>query len=553
MEEARIILALVLSVAVFIVWFLYFTPKQVEKTDEALEQNSVQTKSNHTKTRKFTKLDLDSQQIIKQGESIIEPQRMARTVTVNTPLYSISFSERGAAIINMTLNHFRETVEPDSPKKQLINQELNGGTMMVSLGDNENQNLEQAVYTLDTNDETIDVHQTPGELMFSFETRDNVTIEKKYMFFPDSYLIDVEVRIRNNRASVLNDTLRISLRDILKEGKQNRGFSGPSGLINKKLKQVLPKKIDEKSSFQGLLSWIAIESQYFITALICDEPLDGAMELKNTDHAIENQMALNIDNLSPAQCKELRFELFMGPKNWALLKSYRNNLDRAIDFGWVDIIAKPCLWFMNFIYKFIPNYGFAIILLTFVTRLAFWPLTRISYKSMNEMRKIQPMVQKIREKYKDDKLRMNQETMALYRTYKVNPLGGCMPMLFQLPVFFALYSMLYSAIELRHAPFFGWINDLSAPDRLFNFDISLPYMQPPIGIPVLTLIMGGTMILQQKMMPTSADPTQAKMMLLMPVILTLVFINFPSGLVLYWLVGNIISISQQYFTQKKLA
>jgi YidC/Oxa1 family membrane protein insertase len=148
---------------------------------------------------------------------------------------------------------------------------------------------------------------------------------------------------------------------------------------------------------------------------------------------------------------------------------------------------------------------------------------------------------------------MNQETMALYRTYKVNPLGGCMPMLFQLPVFFALYSVLYSAIELRHAPFFGWINDLSAPDRLFNFDISLPYMQPPIGIPVLTLIMGGTMILQQKMMPTSADPTQAKMMLLMPVILTLVFINFPSGLVLYWLVGNIISISQQYFTQKKLA
>jgi YidC/Oxa1 family membrane protein insertase len=251
---------------------------------------------------------------------------------------------------------------------------------------------------------------------------------------------------------------------------------------------------------------------------------------------------------------EQRFQLFMGPKNWSLLRKYGNGLDRAINFGWVDILAKPCLWFMNFIYRFIPNYGIAIIILTIVTRLMFWPLAQKSYKSMSEMRKLAPLMKEIREKYKDDKARVNQETMALYKTYKINPVSGCLPMVVQLPVFFALYRMLYQAIELRHAPFFGWIQDLSAPDRLFNFDFKIPLMEPPYGIPVMTIIMGATMLLQQKMTPTpGGDPTQAKMMMIMPVVFMVIFINFSSGLVLYWLIGNLVAISQQYFTQKKLA
>lgn len=172
---------------------------------------------------------------------------------------------------------------------------------------------------------------------------------------------------------------------------------------------------------------------------------------------------------------------------------------------------------------------------------------------MNSMKKIQPLMQEIREKYKNDKARMNQELMALYRTYKINPMGGCLPMLIQLPVFFALYQMLYQAIELRHAPFLWWIKDLSAPDRLFNLNITIPYMQPPYGIPVLTLLMGASMLLQQKMTPTPGDPAQAKMMMIMPIVFTVIFINFSAGLVLYWLVGNILSMAQQYYTQKKLA
>jgi YidC/Oxa1 family membrane protein insertase len=172
---------------------------------------------------------------------------------------------------------------------------------------------------------------------------------------------------------------------------------------------------------------------------------------------------------------------------------------------------------------------------------------------MGEMKKLQPLIKEIKEKYGDDRKRVNEETMALYRTYKINPLGGCLPMLVQIPVFFALYRMLYEAIELRHAPFFLWINDLSAPDRLFNFGFSIPFMDPPYGIPVLTLVMGGTMFLQQKMSPPMGDPTQAKMMMLLPIVFTFIFINFSSGLVLYWLVNNIVSIGQQYYITKKNA
>lgn len=236
------------------------------------------------------------------------------------------------------------------------------------------------------------------------------------------------------------------------------------------------------------------------------------------------------------------------------MKEIGYDLDKAINFGMFDFLAKPCLWIMNYIYDhIISNYGIAIIVLTVFTKVLLWPLGNKSYKSMNEMKKIQPLVMEIREKYKGDKKKMNEATMALYKTYKVNPVGGCLPMVLQIPVFFALYRMLYEAIELRHAPFFGWINDLSAPDRLFDFGFSIPFMQPPYGIPVLTIIMGATMFLQQKISPAMGDPSQAKIMMLMPLVFTVIFINFSSGLVLYWLVNNVLSISQQYYTTTKAA
>jgi YidC/Oxa1 family membrane protein insertase len=229
------------------------------------------------------------------------------------------------------------------------------------------------------------------------------------------------------------------------------------------------------------------------------------------------------------------------------------DLAKIVDFGFFDIIAKPLLHVMNFLHRYLPNYGVVIIIITIIVKLLFWPLSNKSYQSMSQMKKLQPKMAELRAKYKNDKKMMNQEIMNLYKLYKVNPLGGCLPMIFQIPVFFAFYKMLYQAIELRHAPFFLWIDDLSAPDRLFSFDFTIPMMTAPYGIPVLTIIMGASMFLQQKMSPPPGDPTQAKMMMFMPIFFTFIFINFPSGLVLYWLVNNILSMGQQYYVTKKTA
>ena len=239
--------------------------------------------------------------------------------------------------------------------------------------------------------------------------------------------------------------------------------------------------------------------------------------------------------------------VFSGPKKLAYLKETGYDLAEAINFGWFDILAKPMLYLLNFFYSVVGNYGIAIILVTCLVKGSFWPITQKGMKSMKNMQKLQPKVAKLREKYKDDPVKMNQEMMALYKTYKVNPIGGCLPMLIQIPFFFALYRVLMAAIELRHAPFMLWINDLSAPDRLMiGFD--LPYLH---GIPVLTVLMGASMYFQQKMTPTTADPTQAKVMQFLPIIFTVMFVNFASGLVLYWFVNNLLSILQQQLINRQ--
>ncbi len=213
----------------------------------------------------------------------------------------------------------------------------------------------------------------------------------------------------------------------------------------------------------------------------------------------------------------------------------------------MSFIITPLRWVVDLLYSWVGSYGVAIILLTILIKLIFWPITQKGMKSMKNMQKLQPKIAKLRERFKDDPAKMNQEMMTLYKTYKVNPVGGCLPMLIQIPFFFALYRVLMAAIELRHAPFMLWINDLSAPDRLWiGFDI--PYLH---GLPIMTLLMGASMYLQQKMTPTTMDPTQARIMQFLPIVFTVMFINFASGLVLYWFVNNLLSILQQYLINRQ--
>jgi YidC/Oxa1 family membrane protein insertase len=415
--------------------------------------------------------------------------------------------------------------------------------------------LDQAVFSTNAYVETVNVSDSAREVTFSWKSDLGVVVEKTYTFSPDSYLIGLDITIKNGSAQTIQDKLFVALTSTLPNDARMYGFEGPSALIDKDLEEVKIKNIEDQNTYPGNVKWVALQDRYFMMSIIPEEVGEASMRLYlKGDDLIEAQYALPDSVIGPGTQHTYKYSLFFGPKSMQILGTVGHSLNKALDFGMFDILAKPCVWLMNKLYSVIPNYGIAIIVLTIMIKGVLWPLGSKSYKSMSEMKKIQPLMKEIREKHKNDKKKMNEEVMSLYRTYKINPLGGCLPMVVQLPVFFALYRMLYQAIELRHAPFFLWIDDLSAPDRLFRFDISsIPFMEPPYGIPVLTIIMGATMLLQQKMSPPMGDPTQAKMMMFMPLIFTVIFINFSAGLVLYWLVNNVLSISQQYYIQKKYA
>ncbi|OPL15409.1 MAG: hypothetical protein AVO38_10470 [delta proteobacterium ML8_D] len=552
MEQARLIIAIVLSLVVFILWNFFFIDKK-ENPPLKQAQEKEQKTDKKSEVSKKEKVILEKPPL---AASISGPPiKASRTVTVKTPLYVVKISEKGAVFKSYVLKNYRETTDVDSPLLEMIPEDISEGIIRLGFAGNSLSGLDDAVYSADINGDSVDIVNKSEKISFVWTSPQGVAIEKKFSFSPETYMIDLSVTVKNLSGQTLRDSMMLSLAQPA-EKDSSFGFTGPSALINNKLTQIKTKKIKDKNTYTGNVKWVAVQNRYFMSAIIPDDPPDdppdGAMHLYADDKVLKNRYVRPEIAMESGTQHVFKYKLFFGPKSMRVLKGLDYELVKAVHFGMFDIIAKPCVWIMNFIYDhFIPNYGVAIIMLTLFTKIILWPLGNKSYKSMAEMKKIQPLMAEIKEKYKDDKKRMNEEVMGLYKTYKVNPMGGCLPMLAQIPIFFALYRMLYEAIELRHAPFFWWINDLSAPDRLFRFDISIPFMQPPYGIPVLTIIMGASMFLQQKMSPPMGDATQAKMMMLMPVVFTVMFINFSSGLVLYWLVNNIISMAQQYYIQKK--
>ncbi len=549
MEQARLIIAIALSVLVFILWNFFFVekkedqpPKQAQQKEQITDKKPEILKKEQVVTETFPSSDKVHAQLIKP----------LRTVTVKTPLYMVKISEKGAVFKSFVLNNYRETIDADSPLFEMISPDISGGTLRLGFAGNSVRGLDDAAFSADLDEDSVDIYNKSKEISFVWTSPQGVVVEKKYLFSPETYMIDLSVTIKNLSSETLQDSLTLSLVQPEEVKKSMYGFTGPSALINNELEQIKTKKIKDQNVYTGNVTWVAVQNRYFMSAIIPDEPVDAGMHLYMDNKILENRYVQPEIVMDFGVTHVFKYKLFFGPKSMKVLKSLDYDLVKAVNFGMFDIIAKPCVWIMNFIHDhFIPNYGVAIILLTLFTKIILWPLGNKSYKSMAEMKKVQPLMAEIKKKYKDDKKRMNEEVMGLYKTYKVNPMGGCLPMIAQIPIFFALYRMLYEAIELRHAPFFWWINDLSAPDRLFRFDISIPFMQPPYGIPVLTIIMGASMFVQQKMSPPMGDAAQAKMMMLMPLVFTVMFINFSSGLVLYWLVNNIISMAQQYYIQRK--
>ena len=553
MEQARLLLAIGLSFLVLFVWSMFFTEKPpVNQQDIAQQQTTTKPEEQQKQAKP---IDSEQGRLIQDNvantlNATNGQEAIDREITVDTPFYSTRISTKGAAFTSYVLKHYREKVEADSPNKELIPPDFKKGILRTTLLNNSVKGLENAIYASDQSEDKLIVTDTKKQIAFKWTTEEGFSLVKTYTFDPSSYLIELNVSVVNASPNQIKDQLVLSLRKPVEKNK-GYGFVGPNALIDNSLKEIKTKDIEDKSDYSGKIKWIGIEDRYFLASIVPSSEIDGSIKLSVDNDIVTNRLINPEFQIVSGLKSDFDFYIFMGPKSMELLDSLGHDLGKALNFGFFNVIAKPCLWFMNKIHGVIPNYGIAIILITIFTKIILWPLGNKSYKSMSEMKKLQPLMAEIREKYKNDKQKMNQELMGLYKTYKVNPVGGCLPMVLQIPVFFALYRMLYQAIELRHAPFMLWINDLSAPDRLFNFGFSIPFMEPPYGVPVLTIVMGATMLLQQKMSPPPGDPTQAKMMMLMPVVFTFIFINFSSGLVLYWLINNILSISQQYYVQKK--
>ncbi len=550
--EKRTIVAFVLSFVVLVGWSVFFGPKQAPKVEESA---SVKAPANAPlQAKKPTGSTPALPSPLSVGQTPIQkiPPAHENEVVVDTSLYRAVFSNVGPTIKSFKLKKYYQTTAPNSPLVELVTTKDGQGHFLFSgFKTPSSTQTMNTVYHVDEGTIKLSPDSPQKDLVFSVATPDGLVIKQTFRFYEDQYRVGLAIDVVNKSERQVSGAFSTGLKVMSQEKKGYYSFVGLAVFLNDKLEELDTDDLSEGKVLQGQIGWMAYENDYFISAIVPEVPAKGMVEgrfLKSG--ALEGTYRPSPVNIGPLQGVSSQYELYLGPRDLGILKQFGHDLDRAINFGWTDVIAKPLLYVLRFFYKFIHNYGVAIILLTIMVKILFWPLTHKSYKSMKEMQKLQPRMAKIREKYKNDKQKMNQETMALYKTYKVNPMGGCLPMIIQIPVFFALFRVLGSSIELRHAPFMLWINDLTAPGRLFHFPFEIPFMSPPYGIPVLTLLMGASMFLQQKMTPTPGDPAQAKIMMFLPVIFTFMFINFPSGLVLYWLVNNLLSIGQQYRIHK---
>jgi YidC/Oxa1 family membrane protein insertase len=463
-----------------------------------------------------------------------------RLITVASELYDIKLSTTGATVRAITLNKYKESNQADAEPFEYM---LMGSQQQATFKTSGSEGLAiPADLPFKLVGETTDtIHLESSEKIISFTavTPSGLTILKDYTFYPDTYQVDVNIQLVNNSNAAMKGYFNLALVSALSdegEGMQDMySFVGPLSFDGEELIEDDLDDLEKSAKIYGEgILWSGNVAKYFLSILAAGDSAKQIQIEKGPDF-VQNKFVSPFISLDSGQKISLDYVSFIGPKDFDLLKSVGHRFEEAKDYGFFAVLAKPLMHVLKFFYGFIGNYGFSIILLTICIKIIFWPLTQKSYKSMKGMQKLQPEMQKMREKYGSDKQRLNQEMMTFYKENKVNPLGGCLPMLIQIPVFFALYQVLLGAIELRHAPFMLWITDLSAKD---------PYYITPV-------IMGATMFAQQKMTPTNMDPNQEKIMLMMPVVFTFLFLNFPSGLVIYWMVNNLLTILQQYLIKRQ--
>jgi len=460
-------------------------------------------------------------------------------VVVDTELYRAVFTTAGARLKSLQLKRYRSTVAPDSPPLQMVQYPIDN-KLPLGVTLRGAQQLSDAGVVYRTDREQVDIPAAgTATITFTGELA-GTTIRKRIEMNGDRYEWALDVDLADAPEAYTEMALG------WEEGMNPAGpkaaevvFDSVVALQGGKLVRELFTSLDAGNLLENNITWLAFSGRYFTAALVPQADEQNVLRVwkKRTDQTVDAQI------LFPPTVFTSHTDLYVGPKDIDRLEAAGHGLRKIVDLGWFTFVALPMLQALRLLHRFTGNFGVAIILLTVLIKLLFYPLTRKSFESMRAMQKLQPEMAKIRERLQDKPDEMNKEVMELYKRHKVNPLGGCLPMLLQLPVFIGLYSALQNAIELRHAPFIGWINDLSAPDRLGT--IQLPFVDHP-GVPVLTLTMGVSMFVQQWMTPSAADPAQQRVMMIMPLMFTFMFINFPAGLTLYWLVNNLLTIGQQY-------
>jgi YidC/Oxa1 family membrane protein insertase len=484
------------------------------------------------------------------------PEVEGRDVVVENDLFRATFTTAGARLRSLQLKNYRTEVAPDSAPLELIHETPQADLPLGLVLRQANGEINDAGVLYEVDHDSLDVNAS-GEGQVTFRgVVSGIEVEKRVKVTGGRYFMGVEVeagssgqgapqRLAITWQDKLGQPLRLSnvvmTTSVLaiQNGKLHR-FGKTCGYLDKARGQCHPLDDKEGTSLaEDHIRWVAFDERYFLEAIIPETDVEDAAAL---EIRYRNETAKAVV-LFPPGATRASFDLYMGPKKIEILEGAPQSLRAALDLGIFTFISLPLLHVLRLSHRVTGNYGIDIILLTLVIKGLFIPLTQRSMRSMREMQKLQPQMAKIKERYKDKPDEMNKEIIELYRRHKVNPLGGCLPMVLQIPVFFGLYQALLNAVELRHAPFFLWINDLSAPDRLGS--VHLPFVEPP-GVPILTLLMGASMFVQQLMTPSGADPTQQRMMLIMPVVFTFMFISFPSGLTLYWLVNNVLTIAQQY-------
>lgn len=543
----RTLLAMVLSLAVLFAFQMYIQKQQKRSPGEPKQVEEV--KPPETGVMKEPAREEPKEQLADRGAFMPAEKETPRSIKIETPQYKALLRTTGGGFERFDLKKYK-----DRPGKEGIPVNIIGEGSMKPLPyevltGNFNPPL-PAGFVFQADKQSLDiVQEETGTLTLTWSSREGFKILRTYTFHRDSFVVDVETTYRNNSRHNVEIVPGVEISQVYSEAlKGDRySFKGLVARIGSDVKRFTIKKIFKGKGPKTYANWVAVDSKYFTLGCIPDEPAKVIEANPIGEEGIHATFAHDKKEIKPGESFNFSIKAYLGPKNSDMLKDVGSKFDEVLDYGFFGWIAKPLVLLIKHSNSITGNYGIDIILLTIIIKILFHPLTHKSYVSMKKMQDLQPVIKDLQQKYKSDKTRLNQEVMNLYKTYKINPLSGCLPMVLQIPVFFALYKALLVAIELRHSPFVWWITDLSAPEFLYDFNV-FGFLVP---IRLLPLLMGLSMYFQQKMNPTGGmDPTQQKLMNFLPLIFTVMFWGFPSGLVIYWLVNNIISIGQQYYLLK---